>query len=69
MMNAKTAKALRKAVAEAEKTRIAPAMEAVALYSKSTEQRVSELELSMYKLIEWRTRGLLGRMKWLLVGR
>lgn len=68
-MNGKTAKAVRKVVREAERNRIAPAVEAVARYSKSTEERVSELELSMHTVLGWKTRGLLGRLRWLVTGR
>lgn len=74
-MNARTTKAMRKAVHEAEKQRIGPAVEAVARYTKNTEQRVSELELTTDKVVReveglqrWKSRNLWGRIKWLLAG-
>lgn len=68
-MSGKAARAMRKVVHEAERQRIAPAMNAVAQYTKSTEERVSAVEGLVYGLLEWRRRGAIGRLKWLVLGR
>jgi len=68
-MNAKTAKAIRKAVRSEARDGVAPALGMVTEYAKSTEDRVKALELSVGAHIRMFRRGFWGRLSWLVLGR